>query len=184
MTFSSAHNEIPNRFFEYFNRDNIGLYITEISEHNDRITCITLSVSSVDELLELWNSFNNFVGTVFLPTISNDFDKWNVYIVYAVDFIVPKDLIQRIENNKVFTRKLIIFSSNTNELLVDKLNSVILGVDLTPPESKINSFEIKLSPLTNSLFSLYTVNDGKLDSMKQRRYWLESNLDRALYHED
>lgn len=55
-----------------------------------------------------WKEFNSYLTAKFIPTVKDDYSKWNFYIFYFSNNKVDKSLKYEIENNKFSSRKIVI----------------------------------------------------------------------------
>lgn len=60
-----------------------------------------------------WKEFNSYLTAKYIPTVKDEYSKWNFYIFYFSNNSVDKQLKYEIENNKFSSRKIIIENSNT-----------------------------------------------------------------------
>lgn len=61
-----------------------------------------------DGLAENWKQFNSFVTAEYITTLSDEFSRWNFYILYVSNSIVTRQVKYEIENDKFSTRKIVI----------------------------------------------------------------------------
>ncbi|ABG57333.1 ABC-three component system middle component 1 [Cytophaga hutchinsonii] len=70
-----------------------------------------------------WKEFNSYLTAKFIPTVKDDYSKWNFYVFYFSNNIVNKSLKYEIENNKFSSRKIVI--DNCESITATEINNVI-----------------------------------------------------------
>jgi len=86
------------------------------------ITCfVNFKDNSV--LKNQWKELNSYLTAKFIPTIKDDYSKWNFYIFYLSNETVEKQLKYEIENNKFSSRKIII--EKVNSITEKEINFLI-----------------------------------------------------------
>lgn len=70
-----------------------------------------------------WKELNSCLTAKFIPTVKDDYSKWNFYIFYLSKGIVEKQLKYEIENNKFSSRKIII--ENVSSITEKEINFLI-----------------------------------------------------------
>ncbi len=60
-----------------------------------------------------WKEFNSYLTAKFIPTIKDDYSKWNFYIFYFTEGSLGKSIKYEIENNKFSSRKIVIENCKT-----------------------------------------------------------------------
>jgi len=60
-----------------------------------------------------WKELNSYLTAKFIPTVKDDYSKWNFYIFYLSHETVEKQLKYEIENNKFSSRKIVIENIKT-----------------------------------------------------------------------
>lgn len=100
-------------------------------------------LSDYETLLEKWSDVSSAVSAIYQSDLvkGDDFEKWNLYLIYICSEPVTKDLKTKIENNKFSSRKIVeldfgkqltdrkanefIIKHITNTDLVDIVNNTI-----------------------------------------------------------
>jgi len=70
-----------------------------------------------------WKELNSYLTAKFIPTVKDDYSKWNFYIFYLSKATVEKQLKYEIENNKFSSRKIVI--ENVNSVTEKEINLFI-----------------------------------------------------------
>lgn len=70
-----------------------------------------------------WKELNSYLTAKFIPTVKDDYSKWNFYIFYLSMETVEKQLKYEIENNKFSSRKIVI--ENANSITKKEINLLI-----------------------------------------------------------
>ncbi len=59
-------------------------------------------------LITHWKEFNSYLTAKFMPTVTDDYSKWNFYVFYIAESSLGKSIKYEIENNKFSSRKIVI----------------------------------------------------------------------------
>ncbi|CAK1777235.1 conserved hypothetical protein [Vibrio crassostreae] len=121
------------------------------------------------ELKSLWDKLNSVISAELSCDFKNDFERWNLYFFYLCERKVKDSIKYQIENDKYFSRKILIDDSKlklTSESIEHLISKNIINDDLILRDSKKDD---KLSYSSNSivynLIDLEKINDKK-DSEK------------------
>ena len=109
----------------------------------------TIQISTVAELENIWESIANEIAAYFQSDFKNEYETWNLYVVFLSDFEISRDLKYKIENDKYSSRKIVIddISPPIDEgKIVDKILKRIflldIGSDPPPKERQQNLSQI------------------------------------------
>jgi len=75
-----------------------------------------------------WKELNSYLTAKFIPTVKDDYSKWNFYIFYLSKGTVEKQLKYEIENNKFSSRKIVIENVNS---ITEKEISLFISEHIT-----------------------------------------------------
>lgn len=81
-----------------------------------------------DYIQDNWQKFSSSISAVYqsmLTTRKDEFERWNFYIIYISPNKIPKDIKNKIENDKFSSRK-IIEDNYDNELNDELANNLIV----------------------------------------------------------
>ncbi len=83
------------------------------------IPLIFVSFNSLDDLNKNWKDFNSQMTTDFVIHLKEEYSRWNFYIFFFSNDLVPKSLKYEIENNKFSSRKIVLdnFASISEEVI-------------------------------------------------------------------
>lgn len=70
-----------------------------------------------------WKEFNSYLTAKFIPTVKDDYSKWNFYVFYFSSSTIEKPLKYEIENNKFSSRKIVI--ENCKSITKKEIEEVI-----------------------------------------------------------
>lgn len=84
------------------------------------IVCI-VKFKDDSTLINHWKEFNSYLTAKFVPTVKDDYSRWNFYIFYFSESILGKAIKYEIENNRFSSRKILIENSKsiTKNLIED-----------------------------------------------------------------
>ncbi len=105
-----------------------GFYVSEIQSF---ISCILCVFESAQNLVEHWESIQNFVSVYHQPKI--EAELWNVYLILVCPDVVDVRNKYVIQNDTFTARKLIVENEPTpveSSRLIQILNNELLGFDL------------------------------------------------------
>jgi len=112
------------------------------------IYTVVIKFNSHQELTKLWNKVNISIALPLGEKFTNEFQKWNLYFIYICDFNVAKKTKYKIENDKAFSRKIVISHTNNECDSIEKiLTENVLCIDI---ENKIKSIKKKVIPKLES----------------------------------
>ncbi|MFM2590157.1 ABC-three component system middle component 1 [Vibrio sp. TBV020] len=144
----------------------------------DYFSCFFVKIDSEDSLRENWLEIVSYIGTEYISNLDSEFSIWNVYVVFALDGIVNRDIKYMIENNKLFLRKIVLDSGFTydEKEVINFLNNKILGSDIEVTQHEEINVELNYSDLTQDLLSSIKEISNTDKSRVQRSEWIESFL--------
>ena len=157
--FSKA--QLPDLLSERDGRYDLSLFVTGDSK---RISAFVVCGLMESQLAELWEEINNRVAIDYQAGLSDDFSRWNVYLVFLVSGLISKQLRYTIENDKFALRKLMVF-------VIRLLNDEILGHDLVvdPVENALVPGQNYNSRIFDVLSEYESIpSDNKLESKELR----------------
>jgi hypothetical protein len=96
-------------------------------------------------LKKYWKELNSYLTAKFIPTVEDDYSKWNFYIFYFSKTKVDKPLKYEIENNKFSSRKIVIedYKSITTEVIESVISEHIVNdnIQLNLESKKVPTFK-------------------------------------------
>lgn len=116
-----------------------------------------------------WKEFNSYLTAKFIPTIKDEYSKWNFYIFFFSKVMVAKSLKYEIENNKFSSRKIVIekCESITEEIIKTSISEHITNdnIQLNVESTNISKFkkDVSLAKIIDKL-SLNKKNDDDLQN--------------------
>lgn len=114
---------------------------------------------------ETWMKISEEIALRYQPKLESIYDKWNLYIIYLSTNKIPKDLKNRIENDKFSSRKIVegIESGAFNQDVADQLViKHITNSDLKVLVDETNAVTIdEYKPYDDYLWALVN-NDEKI----------------------
>jgi len=167
--FSKA--QLPDLLSERDGRYDLSLFVTGDSK---RISAFVVCGLMESQLAELWEEINNRVAIDYQAGLSDDFSRWNVYLVFLVSGLISKQLRYTIENDKFALRKLMVFVPEVkvdDEFVIRLLNDEILGHDLVvdPVENALVPGQNYNSRIFDVLSEYESIpSDNKLESKELR----------------
>lgn len=149
--------EINNPDFEI---ENCRVY-HYVSESSFKIN-IFFFEANYDLINDFWKRFSNMIAVNYQTSkyMSNkEFDKWNFYIIYISKDEVPKELKNKIENDKFSSRKIVedcydkeFNDDEANHLIIKHItNSDLKGIVESTEEVKVSPYIPKNQNLWNLL---------------------------------
>ena len=125
-------------------------------EFGGDISVFAFSFENESELSDNWMKITSSVAAYYQSTFDNeknDFERWNIYILFLAKTPVGSQLKYRIENDKFSSRK-IVHENATTQINVDYLQTLI---DKYVIASDINIVE---QPVSQSSESTYHIPDN------------------------
>ena len=118
-----------------------------------------LAESSVFSEQDLWESISKEIALKYQSKLETTYEKWNLYIIYITNDITPKELKNRIENDKFSSRKIVEDSydkgfndDEANRLIVKHItNSDLKEIVEATQEIKISKYISKNENIWNLL---------------------------------
>ncbi|MEZ8804652.1 ABC-three component system middle component 1 [Vibrio atlanticus] len=95
--------------------------------------------SKEGELKSLWDKLNSVISAELSCDFKNDFERWNLYFFYLCERKVKDSVKYQIENDKYFSRKILIDDSKlklTSESIEYLISKNIINDDLILRSSK------------------------------------------------
>ncbi|MFM2580652.1 ABC-three component system middle component 1 [Vibrio fortis] len=121
------------------------------------------------ELKSLWDKLNSVISAELSCDFKNDFERWNLYFFYLCERKVKDSIKYQIENDKYFSRKILIDDSKlklTSESIEHLISKNIINDDLILSDSKKDdNISYTSSSIVYNLIDLEKINDKK-DSEK------------------
>lgn len=140
MELLSQIEDLKSRFDEVFNPISLEYKLTQISE--GKIHSFFISAASSYDLGKEWRKISNFIAVNFQNQLENDFEIWNIYIFYKINFFIENSLKYQIENDIFSSRKIIIEDQISNEEIICEH---IINSDLTIEINKLKE-EFRYNP--------------------------------------
>jgi hypothetical protein len=126
-----------------------------------------------------WKEMRNFLAIKFQNTLSNEFERWNIYLFYIVNSSIGEDLKYQIENDTFSSRKIVIEGNSDVTKIIDEH---ILNSDIKIESSEVSDRVFTPNPLIfNEVFDI----EAKLrvtDSLKEAHSKILNKL-KEVYHE-
>lgn len=109
-----------------------------------RITVCAGIFKNVSDLERLWSKISSSIAFNYQSQLNDDFEKWNLYVIYYCRELVSKSLKYKIENDKFSSRK-ILEDNCENNLTEETINKIIekhiTNTDLITEKLHNNTFE-------------------------------------------
>lgn len=130
--------------------------------------------TSEDQLSSTWIKLSNAIAIKFQNKLDCDFGKWNVYLVFLVNFKINKTIKYEIENNIFSSRKLVIEGDQS----VDDINAnfELSNHFISEIHSKNEQLEFKRNP------QIMKAIDGKVVRAKATKTIVAENVLTDLYN--
>jgi len=175
---------------EFLNSNKFDFYsfVYSITSHS-RLTCICINLNEEATLVEHWERITNEIAIEFISKLNDSFSKWNCYLIFICTKPLSRAIKYKIENDKFAIRKIVIddFKRKLTDGEVTRLlNERILSskIVLTQNTSSNSKGEVKLSDSANRVLDIDIPIDSAVDSMKQRKVWIEKELKRISINEN
>ncbi len=144
--------------------------------------------SNYETLTLKWNKVSSAVSMCYQADVNdeNEFEKWNLYIIYICTETVDKELKAKIENDKFSSRKIVV-ANQTEKLTTELANNLIIqhitNTDLINTVNKTNeSVEKKYEPKNKSIWDLIPKGDSIIGNTKLQTNIIEQ-LKKANYED-
>jgi len=79
-----------------------------IEELKVKCHLFTVIVKSVEELKNLWEPLADEIAVYFQAGLENEYESWNLYVVFISHIEIPKQLKYEIQNDKYSSRKIVL----------------------------------------------------------------------------
>lgn len=116
-----------------------------------------------------WDEINNIISEYLEEFISNNFTRWNIYIIYLLSDKVTKELKYKIENDTFFARKIV--EDGYKFQSTDENNAKLISKHIDFTDLIINSEQPK-KELYESTSEIYlklkdadTISETQIDEM-------------------
>lgn len=117
----------------------------------------TIEVETVKQLEDIWESLTDKIAVYFQSTLENEFETWNVYIVFLSTIKIPRKIKYEIENDKYSSRKIVIdeLSPPIDESEIKKkISKKIFRLDIDKEKPLENNRQDLSQILDPNLFSI------------------------------
>lgn len=165
-------------------KEAISLY----KNHDDWKINVLIFQSDYETLKLKWNKVSSAVSMCYQADVNdeNEFEKWNLYIIYICTETLDKELKAKIENDKFSSRKIVI-ANQTEKLTTELANNLIIqhitNTDLINTVNKTNeSVEKKYEPKNKSIWDLIPKGDSIIGNTKLQTNIIEQ-LKKANYED-
>jgi hypothetical protein len=149
-------------------KEAISLY----SNDDDWKINVLIFQSDYETLRIKWNKVSSAVAMCYQADINdeNEFEKWNLYIIYVCTDKVNKELKAKIENDKFSSRKIVV-TNPTEKLTSELVNNLIIehitSTDLIDIVNKTEeSVGKEYEPKNKSIWSLISKGQSIMGSKK------------------
>jgi hypothetical protein len=98
----------------------------------------TIKINTKMKLENIWQNIVDEIATYFLTVFEDEYETWNLYIVFLADFKIPRDVKYKIENDKYSSRKIVmdnLLPPIDEEKIKDKISKRIFQLDLDRKET-------------------------------------------------
>jgi hypothetical protein len=168
MNFSRI--KIDNELLELYNTD-----IFHFQNSEDWKINVFFYFADSEKLNTNWLNVSSSISAIYQSEIksTNEFEKWNIYLIYLSNDIISKELKNKIENNRFSNRK-IVEDNFQSELNDEKANELIIkhitNTDLIKVISETNiSIQEVYLPINENLWKLIPKDEtisGDTDKQK------------------
>lgn len=141
---SDMQNEFSDISFEYKEINFGGI-----------IPSFFISLNNEETLRNHWKAISEFIAIHFQSSLRNEFSIWNIYLFFILKQEVKDDLKYIIENDTFSSRKIIIFSNQKIESIIqehikndDTKIKLIVGFEDTPFQPNSDLWKI-LNEISN-----------------------------------
>lgn len=92
-------------------------------EYNGLISIFIAKVDSNEQLDEHWDKISGSIASYYQSYLDDDYEKWNIYILYIAAFEVEQSIKYKIENDRFSCRKIVIdkYDQEVNDINVETL---------------------------------------------------------------
>jgi len=133
-------------------------------EFGGDISVFAFSFDNESELSDNWRKITSSVAAYYQSTFDNeknDFERWNIYILFLVQTPVDSQLKYRIENDKFSSRKIVHDESTTQpdmEYLQTLIDKYVVDTDITITEPAVSK-SAKSTAVYSSDSCIYRIID-------------------------
>lgn len=129
-----------NSFIELFKKEFKGIefVIETVTLGNAVAHALFVYLKNENEIIKNWTQITNNVALHYQKKLTNDFDKWNLYLFFLVEdpSKLSNEIKYSIENNTFSSRKIIESNATSLSELIDRHIHNILSIETTAEISK------------------------------------------------
>lgn len=124
-----------------------------------------------------WKEFNSYLTVKFIPTVKDEYSKWNFYVFYFSSNKINKPLKYEIENNKFSSRKIVIeqYETITNEVIEKVVSEHITNENILINVDSKQSSTFKKNPFLAKIIDKLNLNKKNEDDLQKALDTIEKN---------
>lgn len=134
MNLYSAKNDIIEILKQLFPDNEI---ILEKVNYCGSISVFIVSIKESSELEKIWSKVSSAIAAYYQSFLENDFEKWNIYVIYKCEEPINVSLTYKIENDKFSSRKIV--HTITGKENLDLINNLIVSNYITNKDLSISN---------------------------------------------
>ncbi|MBD3343179.1 MAG: AAA family ATPase [Candidatus Lokiarchaeota archaeon] len=111
--------------------------------------CFFVKYKSARLLEKSWSKLNSSIASYFQSELTNEFQIWNIYIVFACEDDVKKEIKYKIENDRFSSRKIVLDKieslneSIIKDIIINKITNTNLELEQNKDQKDERSLKIK-----------------------------------------
>ena len=128
-----------------------------VKDYGVRCHIFTIQIVPETDLADIWEDFTNTIAGNFQTDFEDEYESWNVYVVFLAEFEIDRALKYKIENDKYSSRKIVMDEISPpidNDKIVELISKRIFQLDIGPDAPHKNLQQQDLSEIIDK--SLYS----------------------------
>lgn len=139
-----------------------------------RCHIFTIQIALETNLADIWEDFTNTIAGNFQANFENEYENWNVYVVFLAEIKIERALKYKIENDKYSSRKIVMDEISPpidEDKIVESISKRIFQLDIGPDTPKKNLQQSLSQIIDKKLYSnIPNVNlEGRPEPKKKER---------------
>lgn len=152
-----------------------------VKDFGVRCHIFTIQIDSEMHLKEIWESLTDRIAIDFQADFENEFESWNVYVVFLSESEISRGLKYKIENDKYSSRKIVMdeISSPINEdEIIERISKRIFQLDIFADKPHDDIQQDLSQIIDKTLYShIYNVNlEGRTKPVLEKRERVFKNI--------
>ena len=147
------------------------------------ISVFLITINSAVILNSIWNKISSTIAAYYQAYLDNDFEKWNVYLIYICKEAIDISLTYRIENDRFSTRKIVLVNelelnqADKNDIISSYITNKDIDANTSIKTNVIDNYKsdsIVWKAISDSQIKLKKTNNSEIEVILEG---IENQLD-------